>query len=263
MKKKLLLLSLLSVLLFSQSTAAHPGRTDSNGGHYDRSTGEYHYHTGEYAGRVSSGSSDSSAENKIEKPVKENKAKTAPTAQKPKENTAHTKNKIAHFLSPFKECIIFFFVVAVFCLIFIILFKGCLGAVCRFISYQKNSKRLLTVCRNLIEEYEASRNSSSDDLIQAIKPQIYADREYISNWDNIVVDYEKIAHSLLANTTFDLLASGKYHLYYGMLNPMSCAQNMKLIHKKSIEWALEHGYISEEDAIEDEKYLCYCIGQVG
>lgn len=124
MKKKLLLLSLLSVLLFSQSTAAHPGRTDSNGGHYDRSTGEYHYHTGEYAGRVSSGSSDSSAENKIEKPVKENKAKTAPTAQKPKENTAHTKNKIAHFLSPFKECIIFFFVVAVFCLIFIILFKG-------------------------------------------------------------------------------------------------------------------------------------------
>ena len=61
------------MLLFSQSTAAHPGRTDSNGGHYDRSTGEYHYHTGEYAGRVSSGSSDSSAENKIEKPVKENK----------------------------------------------------------------------------------------------------------------------------------------------------------------------------------------------
>ena len=124
MKKKLLLLSLLSVLLFSQSTAAHPGRTDSNGGHYDRSTGEYHYHTGEYAGRVSSGSSDSSAENKIEKPVKEKKAKTAPAAQKPKENTAHTKNKFAHFLSPFKECIIFFFVVAVFCLIFIILFKG-------------------------------------------------------------------------------------------------------------------------------------------
>lgn len=31
--------------IFSETSLAHPGRTDSQGGHYDHSTGEYHFHT--------------------------------------------------------------------------------------------------------------------------------------------------------------------------------------------------------------------------
>lgn len=55
-KLKSLFLSLLIALLFSSTSFAHPGRTDSNGGHYVRTSGwgykvgTYHYHSGPYAG---------------------------------------------------------------------------------------------------------------------------------------------------------------------------------------------------------------------
>ena len=40
---------LLCILLLALPSAAHPGRTDSDGGHTDHSTGEYHYHHGQPA----------------------------------------------------------------------------------------------------------------------------------------------------------------------------------------------------------------------
>ncbi|WP_097027902.1 peptidoglycan-binding protein [Clostridium peptidivorans] len=55
-KLKSLSLSLIIALLFSSTSFAHPGRTDSNGGHHVRTSGwgyevgTYHYHSGPYAG---------------------------------------------------------------------------------------------------------------------------------------------------------------------------------------------------------------------
>lgn len=40
---------MISSLIFSVVSYAHPGNTDSNGGHYNHSTGEYHYHHGHSA----------------------------------------------------------------------------------------------------------------------------------------------------------------------------------------------------------------------
>lgn len=37
---------ILFAFLFSFSSSAHPGKTDSDGGHYDQSAREYHYHHG-------------------------------------------------------------------------------------------------------------------------------------------------------------------------------------------------------------------------
>ena len=44
--KKIIPLFIIFISLFSITSYAHSGRTDSNGGHYNRSTGEYHYHHG-------------------------------------------------------------------------------------------------------------------------------------------------------------------------------------------------------------------------
>ncbi|MCM1286646.1 MAG: YHYH domain-containing protein [Bacteroides sp.] len=52
-KSLIFFISLISLLLVSITTFAHPGRLDSNGGHWNHDTGEYHYHSG-------SNSSDSS-----------------------------------------------------------------------------------------------------------------------------------------------------------------------------------------------------------
>lgn len=46
--RKLLLLTISVIMMFTSSASAHSGRTDANGGHWNHSTGEYHYHNGGY-----------------------------------------------------------------------------------------------------------------------------------------------------------------------------------------------------------------------
>lgn len=43
---KKIMVSILMIMLLSNISIAHSGKTDSSGGHYDSSTGEYHYHHG-------------------------------------------------------------------------------------------------------------------------------------------------------------------------------------------------------------------------
>lgn len=46
MKKKIALMTLLLIILVTNTVLSHSGKTDSSGGHYNSSTGEYHYHHG-------------------------------------------------------------------------------------------------------------------------------------------------------------------------------------------------------------------------
>lgn len=46
--RKLLLLTISVIMMFTSSASAHSGRTDANGGHWNHATGEYHYHNGGY-----------------------------------------------------------------------------------------------------------------------------------------------------------------------------------------------------------------------
>lgn len=46
--RKLLLLTISVIMMFTSYASAHSGRTDANGGHWNHSTGEYHYHNGGY-----------------------------------------------------------------------------------------------------------------------------------------------------------------------------------------------------------------------
>ncbi|WP_153721101.1 YHYH domain-containing protein [Sporosarcina cascadiensis] len=81
MKKLVITLSiiLISSLIFTEKTSAHPGRTDSNGGHTCRTncakwglkTGEYHYHNG--------GGSSTNSANKTTRNVNTSQPKPKPT----------------------------------------------------------------------------------------------------------------------------------------------------------------------------------------
>lgn len=134
-------------------------------------------------------------------------------------------------------------------------------------NYKKNAKRLVGVCEHFIEEYELQSQrtlpSCKSDMLDEIKKRINADKADVATWKDYDTDYIKIAHSLLANVSFDLLASGHYHIYYGVLNPMRCSSCLLAVYNGSMKWAVSNGLIDEETQQEQYDYLLKCISEIG
>lgn len=132
-------------------------------------------------------------------------------------------------------------------------------------NFKKNSTRLLNICEKLIEEYQtnSSKPSCKKDLMELIEERVVAAKDEITEWQDYDTDYIKIAHTMLANITFDLLVSGKYHLYAGFLNPMSCADNLMDVYKASMEYGVKTNLLDEETKKEQYEYLITCISQIG
>jgi hypothetical protein len=131
----------------------------------------------------------------------------------------------------------------------------------------QNAKRLLAMCESYIDKYEVIAPNkliptSKYDLMKRIKKQVEADKE-IPTWKEGDVDYDKIANVLLANASFDLLASGVYHIHAGTLNPMNCSGKMMAVYNGAMKWSVENGYNDEKTRQEQYDYLLKCISEVG
>ncbi len=99
--------------------------------------------------------------------------------------------------------------------------------------------------------------------MELIKSRVLVAKDEVSEWKDYDTDYITIAHTMMAHATFDLLASGKYHLYAGMLNPMSCASNLMDVYKACMEYGVMHNMLDEETRQEQYDYLLKCISEVG
>ena len=132
-------------------------------------------------------------------------------------------------------------------------------------SFENNSKRLLDLCESLIDQYEThnEKPSCKSDMLTRLTAMIVAAKKEVSNWNNDEINYPKIAHSMLANVSFDLLASGKYHLYRGTLNPTSCSDNLMDVYRSSMKYGLDAGFFSEYDRNDQYSYLLELISSVG
>ena len=132
-------------------------------------------------------------------------------------------------------------------------------------NFKKNSTRLLNICGELIDKYQNSsyKPSCTKDLIELVTTRVQAAKDEIAEWKEYDTDYVKIAHTLLAHATFDLLASGKYHIYIGVLNPMSCADNLMEVYKASMTYGVKHGLLDEDTKEEQYRYLISCIAHAG
>jgi|GEM_PF-972272 hypothetical protein len=132
-------------------------------------------------------------------------------------------------------------------------------------NYRRNSARLLNICKELIEKYQTNncKPSAETDLLELIGSRVTASKAEISEWRDSDTDYIKIAHTMLAHATFDLLASGAYHIYSGMLNPMSCADNLMDIYKACMEYGIQTKLLDEKTREEQYEYLLQCISEVG
>lgn len=132
---------------------------------------------------------------------------------------------------------------------------------------KRNTKKLLNVCENLIDEYEACNTrlsaSCKGDLIASINSELQRAQDEISEWEDYDTDYVKIAHTLIAHHTFDLLSSGRYHIYFGMLNPLGCSSNLMTVYQETMKWGVKHQLLTEEERQEQYEYLVRLISQVG
>lgn len=115
----------------------------------------------------------------------------------------------------------------------------------------KNKRKLLDICDSLIDSYEENARkvtpSCKQDLMEAIEREIEASSDEIQNWQDYNTDYIEIAHKLLAHLTFDLLASGRYHLYAGILNPHNCSSSLRRVHDMSLAWGVSKRVITQEE----------------
>ena len=134
-------------------------------------------------------------------------------------------------------------------------------------NYKKNAKRLIDVCEHFIDEYELQSTriipSCKNDMLAEIKARVEADKKDVATWKDYDTDYIQIAHSLLANVSFDLLASGRYHIYYGVLNPMQCSSALLAVYNGSMKWAVNKEIIDEDVRKEQYDYLLKCISEIG
>ena len=132
---------------------------------------------------------------------------------------------------------------------------------------EQNAKRLLDLCESFISKYEAQASntlipSSKADLMRRIQKQVEADKE-IPTWKKDAAEYNKIANALLASTSFDLLASGNYHIHAGTLDPLNCSSKMMAVYNGAMKWSVENGYNDEKTRQEQYDYLLQCISEVG
>ena len=143
--------------------------------------------------------------------------------------------------------------------------KNFLNVFFRNRDYRKNSARLLKICSDLIEKYQKQRikQSCKFDLIELVKLRLQSARAEVADWKDCDTNYIQIAHTMLAHATFDLLSTGKYHIYRGILNPMSCAENLMDVYKACMEYAVSNSFIDEETQKEQYQYLLECISKVG
>lgn len=133
------------------------------------------------------------------------------------------------------------------------------------IKFNNNSQKLYSICKELIENYEkeTSLPSCMNDLMLYIKNDVKASKNEVAHWNLDTSEYIMIANKLLANGSFDLLVSGIYHIYYGVLNPMSCASNLMSVYDNSMQYALKNEIIDEKTKKEQKEYLIKCISEVG
>ena len=130
---------------------------------------------------------------------------------------------------------------------------------------KKNIKFMILLCERLIDEYETEKTaapSCKNDVIEEISKLLNRSKKELNEWE-ADINHIRIAHSLLANTCYDLLASGNYHIYTGMLNPMKCGSRMMKVYLRCMDYAVKTNEITEQEKIEQITMLKEQMSSVG
>lgn len=119
---------------------------------------------------------------------------------------------------------------------------------------QRKANLFRETVRNEIISSQTSRYPSCESLLMEEMDSIILSRmDEFDAWENDV-DFTKVAVSNLYNLTFDMAASGGYHIYRGVLN--QTGSQLSHICRACLEKAHKNGYITESEK-EDQLHALY------
>ena len=131
---------------------------------------------------------------------------------------------------------------------------------------EKNIDYLKLRIKNIIELLEGEMHDSYPKcefvLIEEIYKQIDSLKNNAETWKKDF-DYNFLSYKLIYNSAFDLLSSGKFHLYYGVLNPMNESTHLYKICISCLNWYIETSRCTEEQKREQLEILDENIKSVG
>lgn len=126
---------------------------------------------------------------------------------------------------------------------------------------RRKARLFRSVALNIILSGQSERYPSCEQtLMKQIDKSIDNSEKEFEAWGQDY-DYEGNALSVVYNITFDLVTSGQYHLYTGMLKPDG--EQLKKICVFTLQKARENGTISEEQRDEQLAALRDGIKSVG
>ena len=119
---------------------------------------------------------------------------------------------------------------------------------------EMRAKKILRLAGAFIEqcEYEpglGGGGSCRQDLLEDIEKELLRRQKEIIRWDRDMdqAGYQQIAMRMLRTHSFDLLASGRYHLGPGKLDPHGPAGCLRRVHQRAIEWELDRGLCTSQE----------------
>ena len=107
-----------------------------------------------------------------------------------------------------------------------------------------------------------TRPSCVPDMRNYILQRLEFSMNELAEWDDNE-DYVTIAHTMILHIAYDVLASGKYHLYYGILNPMNCSSNLLFVYKRCMDYGVSMNMIDEATKESEIANLMKCISEIG
>ena len=118
--------------------------------------------------------------------------------------------------------------------------------------FLKNKRLIMFLANEYIDKLEADAPGSSckEDLMKKISSHIDEFESDFATYTEKHNDFNLVAKSMVNTDSFDLVTSGKYHLF-GRMNNAGPAKNLIHVHKAAVKDALDSGLITQEEYDED------------
>lgn len=129
-----------------------------------------------------------------------------------------------------------------------------------------NLNRIRIRARLYLQNMEATINDSLPNcqelIMEALEIILNNSFEAAKSWDSSF-DYDKHTYMVIYKISYELLLSGRFHIYRGVLNPYDESTHLIGVFRQCLEWMVQKGYIDEDYKIGELQMLWDEIQQVG